>query len=145
MTAESAPGQYWTSSDGLRLFTRDYPGSAERPTLVCLHGLTRNSRDFEAFAERHSGRFRVIAPDFRGRGRSARDPNPANYLPKTYADDILQLLDELAVDRAIFVGTSLGGIVTMLIAAAQPQRIAATILNDVGPELDERGLDRIRT
>ena len=76
---------------------------------------------------------------------SERDPEPARYLPTTYAADVLQLLDELEIDQAMFVGTSLGGLVTMLIAAAQPQRIAATILNDVGPELDQSGIDRIRS
>ena len=91
------------------------------------------------------GRFRVITPDFRGRGLSERDPDPQHYVPTTYAGDVLQLLDELDIERAIFVGTSLGGLVTMLIAAMQPQRIAATILNDVGPELDQSGIDRIRT
>ncbi|MGI8611454.1 MAG: alpha/beta fold hydrolase [Sphingomicrobium sp.] len=135
----------WTSRDGLKLYFRDYAGSTERPPLLCLHGLTRNSRDFEAFADRHAGRFRVIAVDFRGRGMSQRDPQPGRYLPVTYAADILQLLDELAIDRALFVGTSLGGLVTMLVAGIQPQRIAGAILNDVGPELDDRGLDRIRS
>lgn len=135
----------WTSRDGLTLYYRDYPGSVDRPPLLCLHGLTRNSRDFGAFADRYAGRFRVIAVDFRGRGMSDRDPEPSRYLPTTYAADILQLLDELAIDRAVFVGTSLGGLVTMLVAATQPDRIAAAILNDVGPDLDERGLDRIRS
>ncbi|HEU4704186.1 MAG TPA: alpha/beta hydrolase, partial [Sphingomicrobium sp.] len=135
----------WTSRDGLTLYYRDYPGSDERPPLLCLHGLTRNSRDFETFADRYAGRFRVIAVDFRGRGRSDRDPQPARYLPITYAADVLQLLDELAIARAVFVGTSLGGLVTMLVAGIQPQRIAGAILNDVGPELDERGLERIKS
>ena len=135
----------WTSRDGLTLFYRDYPGNADRPPLLCLHGLTRNSRDFESFAERYAGRFRAIAVDFRGRGMSDRDPDPANYLPTTYAADVLQLLDELAIDRAIFVGTSLGGLVTMLVAGIQPDRIAAAILNDIGPDIDQGGLDRIRT
>src|SRR5918993_1497946 len=137
--------QYWTSCDGLRLFYRDYAGPADRPPLLCLHGLTRNSRDFEALADRYAGRFRVIASDFRGRGMSERDPVSSRYVPMTYAVDVLKLLDELEVDRTIFVGTSLGGLVTMLIAGTQPQRIAATILNDVGPELDPSGLERIRT
>ena len=147
---QAAPGtalwtaRHWTSRDGLSLYFRDYTGPSDRPPILCLHGLTRNSRDFEEFANRFAGRFRVIAPDFRGRGMSDRDPEPAHYLPTTYAADIVQLLDELAIDRAIFVGTSLGGLVTMLIAATQPQRIAATILNDVGPELDQSGIDRIR-
>ena len=135
----------WTSLDGLTLYYRDYPGSADRPPLLCLHGLTRNSRDFGSFADRHAGRFRVIAVDFRGRGMSDRDPEPARYLPITYAADVLQLLDEIAIDRALFVGTSLGGLVTMLVAGIQPQRIAGAILNDVGPELDPAGLDRIRS
>ncbi|MBA3510568.1 alpha/beta hydrolase [Sphingomonas sp.] len=135
----------WTSRDGLELYFRDYPGSDERPPLLCLHGLTRNSRDFEAFAGRYAGRFRVIAVDFRGRGMSQHDPQPGRYTPVTYAADVLQLLDELEIDRALFVGTSLGGLVTMLVAGMQPQRIAGAILNDVGPELDDRGLDRIRS
>lgn len=135
----------WTSRDGLELYYRDYPGSADRPPLLCLHGLTRNSRDFEAFANRLAGRFRVIAVDFRGRGLSARDPQPARYLPITYAADVLQLLDQLGIDRAIFVGTSLGGLVTMVVAATDGGRIAGAIINDVGPALEEAGLDRIRT
>ena len=137
--------RYWTSRDGLSLYYRDYAGPSDRSPLLCLPGLTRNSRDFEAFANRYAGRFRVIAPDFRGRGLSERDPQPERYLPPTYAADVLQLLDELGIDRAVFVGTSLGGLVTMLIAGTQPQRIAATILNDIGPELDQSGLDRIRS
>jgi pimeloyl-ACP methyl ester carboxylesterase len=131
--------------DGLKIHYRDYPGSAELPPLLCLHGLTRNSSDFAEFAELHSPRFRVISPDFRGRGRSDYDPLPSRYNPLTYASDILQLLDDLAVERAIFVGTSLGGLVTMAIAATAPSRIAASILNDVGPELGQTGLDRIMT
>src|SRR5688572_7438910 len=133
----------WTSRDGLQLYFRDYPGSDERPPLLCLHGLTRNSRDFEDFADRYAGRFRVIAVDFRGRGNSERDPEPSRYMPISYATDVLQLLDELSIDRALFVGTSLGGLVTMLVAGIQPQRIAGAILNDIGPELDPSGLDRI--
>jgi len=101
--------RHWTSRDGLKLFYRDYAGQSDRPPIVCLPGLTRNSRDFEAFANRYAGCFRVIAPDFRGRGMSEYDPQPEHYLPPTYAADILQLLDELGIDRAIFVGTSLGG------------------------------------
>ncbi|MEO5611247.1 MAG: alpha/beta hydrolase [Sphingomicrobium sp.] len=142
--AASWADRHWTSRDGLNLYYRDYAGSAEAPPLLCLHGLTRNSRDFAELADRYAGRFRVIAPDFRGRGMSDRDPEPAHYLPTIYAADILQLLDELEIAQAVFVGTSLGGLVTMLIAAMQPQRIAATILNDVGPELDQSGIDRIR-
>ena len=108
---------YVTITDGLRLHYRDYPGSAGRAPLLCLHGLTRNGRDFAEFAERYSPDRRVIALDFRGRGHSDHDPLPARYTPLVYAGDVLELLDELAIERAVFVGTSLGGIVTMLVAA----------------------------
>jgi pimeloyl-ACP methyl ester carboxylesterase len=131
--------------DGLRLHYRDYRGSSALPPLLCLHGLTRNAKDFAELAERYSPQFRVIVPEFRGRGESDYDPVPGRYQPRTYAQDVLQLLGELGVERAIFIGTSLGGLVTMVIAALAPKRIAATILNDVGPELSEAGLDRIRS
>jgi pimeloyl-ACP methyl ester carboxylesterase len=135
----------FTVADGLRLHFRDYPGASDRPPLLCLHGLTRNSRDFADFAARYSPDFRVITLDFRGRGQSEYDPQPLRYTPLTYAADVLQLLDFLAIEAAIFVGTSLGGLVAMVIAAMAPQRIAATILNDVGPDLSVSGLERIRS
>lgn len=135
--------RYWTSRDGLKLHYRDYAGPDERPPVLCLHGLTRNARDYERLAERLAGNWRVIAIDFRGRGFSEHDPLSARYQPPTYAADVLQLLDELAIDQAVFVGTSLGGLVTMIIAGFAPQRIAGAVLNDVGPELDRAGLERI--
>jgi pimeloyl-ACP methyl ester carboxylesterase len=137
--------EYWISRDGLKLHYRDYAGPANRPPLLCLHGLTRNARDFEALAARLAGDWRVIVPDFRGRGGSDRDPVSSRYIPPTYAADVLQLLDELEIPEAVFVGTSLGGIVTMIVAGFAPQRIAGAVLNDVGPALEKAGLDRIRT
>jgi len=131
--------------DGLTLHYRDYPGESGKPPILCLHGLTRNSRDFADFAERYSPRFRVLALDFRGRGASDYDPIPARYLPITYAGDVVELLDQLGIPKAIFVGTSLGGLVTMIIAATAPQRIAASIINDVGPDVAPGGIDRILT
>jgi pimeloyl-ACP methyl ester carboxylesterase len=136
---------YLTVPDGLRLHYRDYPGAADKPPLLCLPGLTRNARDFADFAERYSPRFRVIALDFRGRAASDYDPVPARYNPVTYAGDVIELLDQLGISQAIFVGTSLGGLVTMVIAATAPQRIAAAIINDVGPDVDPGGIDRILT
>jgi pimeloyl-ACP methyl ester carboxylesterase len=136
--------RYWTSRDGLKLHYRDYDGPGDRPPVLCLHGLTRNSRDFEALAERLAGKWRVITVDFRGRGKSGYDPVSARYMPPTYAADVLHLLDELGIDKAVFVGTSLGGLVTMIVAGFAPQRIAGALLNDVGPELDKAGLDRIK-
>jgi pimeloyl-ACP methyl ester carboxylesterase len=143
--AQSHADHFLTVRDGLRLYYRDYDGDRSKPPILCLHGLTRNSRDFIEFAERYSPRFRVLALDIRGRARSDYDPNPSRYLPITYASDVVELLDQLGIDQAIFVGTSLGGLVTMIIAATAPQRIAAAIINDVGPDVDPEGIDRILT
>ena len=137
--------RYLAVRDGLKLHYRDYPGSSDRPPILCLHGLTRNSRDFAEFAERASPLFRVLALEFRGRADSDYDPQPMRYNPLTYAADVLEMLDQLGIDQAIFVGTSLGGLVTMTIAAMAPQRIAATILNDIGPDVDASGIGRILT
>ena len=135
--------RYFTVRDGLKLHYRDYPGSSDRPPILCLHGLTRNSRDFAEFAERFSPQFRVLSLEFRGRADSDYDPQPMRYNPLTYAGDVIEFLDSLGIDRAIFVGTSLGGLVTMTIAATQSQRITATILNDIGPDVDMSGIERI--
>lgn len=146
MTIDSSPYRdgYFTR-DGLRLHFRDYPGPHDGPPLLCLPGLTRNARDFAAFAERYSPRYRVLCLEFRGRGMSDYDPEPQRYLPPTYAHDTIALLDHVGVAEAIFVGTSLGGIVAMLVAMLDEDRIAAAILNDIGPELAEAGLEHIRT
>ena len=136
---------FFTVEDGLRLHFRDYFGNNDRLPLLCLHGLTRNLKDFEGFAELAAPDRRVVSLDFRGRGKSEYDPQPERYTPLHYSGDVLRLMDHLGFAEAIFVGTSLGGLVTMMIAEFEPDRIAATILNDVGPELREGGLDRIRT
>lgn len=135
---------FFTVKDGLRLHYRDYPGPFEGPPLLCLPGLTRNARDFAQFAERMSPSYRVLCLEFRGRGESAHDPQPERYLPVTYAHDTIALLDHVGVAQAVFVGTSLGGLVSMLVAVLDEERITATILNDVGPVVDEGGLERIR-
>jgi pimeloyl-ACP methyl ester carboxylesterase len=135
---------HFTVRDGLNLHYRDFAGSADKPPLLCLPGLTRNVRDFDDLAERYSPRFRVLTLEFRGRGESDYDPVPARYVPPTYVVDTLELLDHLNLPQAIFVGTSLGGLVAMGIGAMAPERIAGTILNDVGPEIGSEGLDRIR-
>lgn len=136
---------YFTNRDGLRLHYRDYPGSGHGPPLLCLPGLTRNSRDFADLADRLSPRFRVLALDFRGRALSDYDPVPARYLPPTYVYDVIELLDHLDLPQAVFIGTSLGGLVTMLMAVMAPQRIAASIINDIGPEVNPGGINRIKT
>lgn len=135
--------RYFTVPDGLKLHYRDYPGPSDKPPLLCLPGLTRNHRDFIEFAEHYSPRFRVLTLNFRGRALSDYDPLPARYSPLTYAGDVQFLLDELGISKALFVGTSLGGLVTMTMAALAPQRILGAILNDVGPDVDPGGIDRI--
>ncbi|MDE0880041.1 MAG: alpha/beta hydrolase [Sphingomonas bacterium] len=136
--------RYWWSNDGLRLHYRDYPGDDTRPPILCLPGLTRNARDFDDFAARLAGQWRVIAVDLRGRGESAYAKDPMTYVPLTYVQDIEALLGELGIDRYIAAGTSLGGIITMLLAGTARGRIVAALLNDVGPEIEAAGLARIR-
>jgi len=136
--------RYCTSADGLRLYYRDYPAAEPgRLPVLCLPGLTRNCRDFESSALRIQRTRRVLSPDLRGRGRSQYDPNFLNYHPGTYVGDLARLLANAGVDKVILFGTSLGGILSMLIAAGTPQVPAAVILNDVGPEVAPEGLQRI--
>jgi pimeloyl-ACP methyl ester carboxylesterase len=134
----------WTSADGLTLRYRDYPGRDDRPPVLCIPGLTRNCRDFEPLGETLAGEWRVICADLRGRGQSDYARDSASYQPLQYAADILALLDHLALPRVVMVGTSLGGIVIMIVAMTAPERIAAALLNDVGPEIEAAGLARIR-
>ena len=135
---------YWTSQ-GLRLYARVYQSEkASAPTVVCLHGLTRNSRDFEDLAVHLQPRYRVIVPDIRGRGFSARDPNPQNYQPGVYVNDILALMDSVEARRAAFIGTSMGGLLAMMLGAGYPARVSGIVLNDIGPEADPAGIERIK-
>jgi pimeloyl-ACP methyl ester carboxylesterase len=144
---EAWSDQYWWSHDGVRLHARIYAGpegSERRPPILCMPGLARNARDFEALAP-HVARYRkVIVIEFRGRGESAYAKDPMTYVPLTYVQDVVALLDELAIERFAMIGTSLGGLVAMLIAATLPGRLAGAVLNDVGPELEAAGLERIR-
>ena len=135
---------YWWSNDGLRLHYRDYGGPSERPPILCLHGLTRNARDFEPVANRLAGKWRLICPEMRGRAESAYAKDPMTYVPLTYVQDIERLLADLAITRFVAFGTSLGGILTMLLAATRPGRVAAALLNDIGPVIEQAGLDRIK-
>jgi pimeloyl-ACP methyl ester carboxylesterase len=136
--------RHYTSADGLRLYYRDYPSTEPgRLPVLCLPGLTRNCRDFESSALRIQKTRRVLSADLRGRGRSQHDPNFMNYHPGTYVGDLALLLKDAGVDRVILLGTSLGGILSMLIAAGMPRVPAAVILNDVGPEVAQEGLQRI--
>src|SRR5580704_3178193 len=136
---------FWTSHDGLRLYARVYPGPDPLArTVLCLHGLTRNSRDFEELAPHLQRHYRVIVPDVRGRGLSARDPNPQNYQPAIYLQDILALLDSVDAQQVAVIGTSMGGLLAMMLAVGSRDRISGVVLNDMGPEVDPKGLDRIK-
>ena len=149
---------YFVTFDGLRLFYRDFSGrdfsrqphgtntttTATTRTVLCLHGLTRNSRDFIELAQHlQSSDYRVLALDARGRGRSEYDNHWQNYHPGTYVLDVLALLRELKIERIAIIGTSLGALMAMLLSAQHPQFIAGVVLNDAGPEIDPRGLLRI--
>lgn len=132
------------SADGrLELYARDYAGAG--PSLLMMHGLTRNSADFEALAEHFAGRYRVIVPDQRGRGRSQRDDDPANYTPMAYCGDMLGLIVRLQLARPVLIGTSMGGLMAMMMAALSPAAYRGIVLNDVGPVVDLAGLARIAT
>jgi pimeloyl-ACP methyl ester carboxylesterase len=133
----------FTSADGLSLAARDFPGPQGASTVLCLHGLTRNSRDFEELATALQGAFRVLAPDQRGRGRSSYDPRPINYNLLIQTQDVWSLLEQQGVDRCVVVGTSMGALMAIVMANARPERIAGLVLNDAGPVVDPRGLARI--
>jgi pimeloyl-ACP methyl ester carboxylesterase len=136
----------WLSKDGLSLCSRIYDsaGSAAAPVL-CLPGLTRNSKDFEDLALHLSRRYRVICPDLRGRGLSEPDPVWQNYHPSTYLADLAGLVDGLGLQRLVVIGTSLGGLLAMLLPAFLPGVIAGIALNDIGPEIDPVGVARIKS
>lgn len=136
---------YWWSNDGLRLHYRDYSGDPTLPPILCIPGLTRNARDFEGVAEHLAGRWRVIALDLRGRGESAYAKDAMTYAPLVYLQDVEALIRELGLERLVLFGTSLGGLLTMLLTAANPGRVAGALINDIGPVIEEEGLERIRT
>lgn len=135
---------FYTSQDGLKLYAREYGDRASPGTpIICLPGLTRNSRDFDTLAEHLAARHRVLCPDFRGRGLSAWCDNWSDYTPVHEMMDTLDLMSAAGVGQAVFIGTSRGGLVTMALAAFRPNVIKAAILNDIGPEVDKRGIERI--
>lgn len=137
------------SRDGLRLHAREWmpPGNEERLPVVCLAGLTRSSEDFVELAASLAGNAtprRVVALDYRGRGLSDRDPDWHHYDLPTEREDMLVVLTALGIDRAHFVGTSRGGLHVMALAPEHRHRIAAVVLNDIGPVLELAGLVRIK-
>ncbi len=141
---------FYTSQDGLKLYGRHYPSyqSQARPVL-CLAGLTRNSKDFHDLATflAHSSEISrdVYCVDYRGRGQSEHDPHPKNYTPFVEMLDVLDFMTVQGLHDAAIVGTSRGGIIAMIMAAARPTAIGAVIFNDIGPIIETTGLLRIRS
>ena len=136
---------WYQNDDGLRLYARDY-GNPEAPlTLLCMHGLTRNSADFEELCETLSGQYRMIAVDQRGRGRSEYDNNYSHYHIPFYAQDMLTLIKHLDLKNVVLIGTSMGGIIAMVMNAMTPNVFSGIVLNDIGPDVDSTGLDRIKS
>jgi pimeloyl-ACP methyl ester carboxylesterase len=138
-----------SAQDGRKLHVRDYgPRNGVALPVVCLPGLTRTSADFDALATVlavHAERpRRVLALDYRGRGLSEHDRNPDNYNVLVEAADVLSVLTALGVGSAVFVGTSRGGILTMILAAQRPTSISGAVLNDIGPVVEPKGLIRIK-
>jgi len=134
----------YRSADGrLDLHARIHDG--EGPPLLLMHGLTRNSADFEALAGHLAGKYRLIVPDQRGRGRSDYDPQPQNYTPAVYVEDMFALVDGLGLANMGLIGTSMGGLMAMMMAAMQPERFDSLILNDIGPAVEAAGLARIQS
>ncbi|WP_260925176.1 alpha/beta fold hydrolase [Novosphingobium sp. 9] len=143
--------RFWTSRDGLKLHYRDYAGPEGSTALpvVCLHGLTRNARDFERLAPVLAEGRRVLCPDMRGRGESEYARDSASYVPLQYIDDLRLLLEEQGINRFIAIGTSMGGLMTMVMAMIAlgdetAPKIAGAVLNDIGPAMELSGLERIR-
>jgi len=135
---------FTTSKDGLRLYARDY-GSRISPTtpVVCLPGLTRNSKDFHDLATHLSQSRRVLCLDYRGRGRSEYDRNHKNYSPVIEVSDTLDVMTAAGINHAVIVGTSRGGILAMIMAVVRPTALKAVVLNDIGAEIAIEGLLRI--
>ncbi len=133
----------YQAADGLTLYAKAHGPPHATLTVLCMHGLTRNHKDFDPMIAALGDRHRFIAVDVRGRGRSDRATDPASYAPLTYARDMTSLLDRLGLARVALVGTSMGGLMAMIMARTMPDRIRGIVLNDVGPVLDRKGLDRI--
>jgi pimeloyl-ACP methyl ester carboxylesterase len=138
-----------SAADGLRLYARDYgPDDSDALPVMCLPGLARTSADFHelavALSEDESRPRRVLSLDYRGRGRSEWDKNWRNYDVRVEVNDTLQVLTATGIEKAVFVGTSRGGLIAMALGAIRPTVLAGAVLNDVGPVLEGKGLVRIR-
>ena len=132
------------TADGLTLNIVCHGDAGGQTPMICLPGLTRNAKDFDDLAAVFSQKREIVAVDYRGRGESDYDPQWHQYIPPTYAIDVVAIMDHLDIEHAIFCGTSLGGLVTMLIAQQHSDRVQSVILNDIGPVIEQAGLTRIQ-
>jgi pimeloyl-ACP methyl ester carboxylesterase len=132
-----------SANPALKLHLIDLGPRDSELAVLCLHGFTRNAADFEMLGAHLADRYRVIIPSQRGRGQSDSDPDPANYQPATYAADMFVLLDQLDIDRVAIVGTSMGGIIAMVMAGMHPERLRGVVLNDIGTEMTVAGIQRL--
>ncbi|MAT50365.1 MAG: alpha/beta hydrolase [Porticoccaceae bacterium] len=135
---------WYQSVDGLKLYAARYRQNNAPFTLLCMHGLTRNSADFEGLIAALHSDFDILAVDQRGRGRSQYDSDPKRYVVPVYATDMFTLLERRGIERTVLVGTSMGGLIAMQMMAMRPDLIAGVILNDIGAEIDGAGLARIQ-
>ncbi len=149
MTTPMPISRFFTAKDGLRLHMRDWGAQGPSPSstlpVVCLPGLSRTAGDFDVLAARLSATRRVVALDYRGRGLSDRDPDWKHYELFVENIDILTVLEAAGIEAAIFVGTSRGGLHTMLLTGTRPQLLRGVVLNDIGPVLEKDGLRRIQS
>ncbi|MEX0298630.1 MAG: alpha/beta fold hydrolase [Kordiimonas sp.] len=137
---------YFTNPDGLKQFYRDYNcAPKDAPTILCMPGLTRNSKDFADIAAHMADRCRVICVEQRGRGLSHWDPDPTRYRPDVYVNDMMVLLKHIDVQQVIAFGTSLGGLMTIMMSALHPGTLIGAIINDIGPVVDPVGIARIKS
>ena len=127
-----------------RVVYSERPGPAGAPTMVCVHGLTRNGRDFDAIADALSPHYRIIAPDMPGRGKSDWLRDPAEYGNPLYLSDCAALIARLDVESVDWIGTSMGGLIGMMLAAQPGSPIRKLVINDIGPFVSKVGLARIR-
>lgn len=135
---------WYESSDGLKLYSRDYSEGAAPFTVLCMHGLTRNSADFEGLIEHLRPHYPLLVVDQRGRGQSAYDPDPSRYQVPVYAADMFTLLDNRGITDVVLIGTSMGGLIAMQMLAMRPEMIRGVILNDIGAVIEGEGLTRIQ-
>lgn len=142
-TTDWTDGWYW-SGDGIRLHWRELAGPMDRPALLCIPGLTRTARDFEALGARLAGQWRVVAVDLRGRGESAWPRDSLTYVPLSYLMDLRLLIEAAAITRFVVLGSSIGGVLAMQLTTGYRAMMAGAILNDIGPDIEPAGLERLR-